>query len=56
MSKIPIPKHCDLSSITTLRGFFLFYNKELAKNPDYGKKRAERERKQREYHRNKKES
>jgi hypothetical protein len=50
MPKIPIPRRLDISSIKELRGFYEFYKKELEKNPEYGKKRAERERKEREYH------
>jgi hypothetical protein len=50
MPKIPIPKRLNISSIKELRGFFEFYKKELEKNPEYGKKRAERERKAKEYH------
>lgn len=43
--RIPLPRNTDISLIKHLRGNFEFYKKELAKNPDYGKKRAQRDKK-----------
>lgn len=47
--RIPLPRNTDISLIKHLRGNFEFYKKELAKNPDYGKKRAQRDKKRSEF-------